>query len=79
MSNVQTLAAQASEAVKLAERLELEAQSAHGYRWNELRGDIRGPGLIYEAEMAAKVAKQKLADELVRVTGLPVAELRGML
>ena len=79
MSDVQALATQALEAVKLAQRLELEAQSAHGYRWNELRGDIKGPGLVYEAEMAAKVAKQKFVDELVRTTGLSVFELRGMI
>lgn len=75
MTDLNALAQKANAARKLAEKLELEAQSAHGERWNELRGDLKGPGLIWEAEMEYKTTARTFREELERTAGLTQSEL----
>ncbi|AFU88302.1 hypothetical protein CcrColossus_gp432 [Caulobacter phage CcrColossus] len=63
----------------LARDLELEAQSASGARWQALRGYPNGPGLIEEAEIAAKQRDLEFMEALVEATGFGRSDLREMI
>lgn len=67
------------EARTLARDLELEAQSASGARWYELRGTGVTPGLVRKAEIAVKEREREFMDILVVATGFGRADLLEMI
>lgn len=67
------------DAMTLARDLELEAQSASGDRWVELRGTDKRLGLVWEAEVKVKQRQQLFVESLVEATGFGRTDLQEMI